>query len=168
MAAIEKSADCVVQMKKRAQKPDNVTYTLLLRGLANFAHYPGSLGRALSLYHGMFGPNSKLNPNITHVNAVIKVCARCSDMDSLWDIVSKLPEKGPLAADSWTFTTIFNHMRHQSLTAPKAGDSSELVKREELLVKARQMWGVIVARWRLGELKIDEDLMCSMGRLLLT
>lgn len=154
-------------MKKRAQKPDNVTYTLMLRGLANFAHYPGSLGRALSLYHGMTGPNSKIQPNINHVNAVIKVCARCNDMDSLWDIVSKLPDRGPLAADSWTFTTIFNHMRYSAVTSPKAGDLSEAAKRETSIVKARQMWSVVVARWRQGEFKMEEETMCAMGRLLL-
>lgn len=154
-------------MKKRAQKPDNVTYTLLLRGLANFAQYPGSLGRALSLYHGMFGPNSKITPNIQHVNAVIKVCARCNDMDSVWDIVSKLPDRGPMSADSWTFTTIFNNMRYQAITNQKAADETESAKRDLTIIKARQMWGIIVARWRQAELRIDEELVCSMGRLLL-
>lgn len=157
------------EMKKRAQKPDTVTYTLLLRGLGNYAYYPGSLGRALSLYHGMFGPNSKVQPNITHVNAVLKVCSRANDMNSLWDIVSKLPERGPMAADAWTFSTLFNYMRYQTLTASQSAPEEETAaRREEMIVKGRQMWGVIVARWRAGDMKIDEDVMCAMARLLLT
>lgn len=154
-------------MKKRAQKPDNVTYTILLRGLANNAHLNGSLAGALSLYHGMTGPNSKIQPNITHINAVIKVCARCNDTESMWDIVSKLPERGPKSADSWTFCTIFNHMRYQAVTMRKPHNEAEADKRQMTLIKARQIWSVMVARWRQGELKLDEDVVAALGRVLL-
>lgn len=114
----------------------------------------------------MFGPNSKISPNIMHVNAVLKVCARSNDTESMWDIVSKLPDRGPLAADAWTFSTLFNYMRYQALTDAGSPSEAGTAQREKLVIKARQLWGAIVARWREGDLKIDENVVCAMGRIL--
>lgn len=156
-------------MKKRAVKPDSYTYLLLLRGLANFAHHPHSLGRALSLYHAINAPHSQVSQTIMHTNAVIKVCARANDRDSIWDIVSRLPERGPHAADNMTFTTILNDTRVSALVnAPEKETPEDAAYRKEAaIIDGRRLWEVIVKRWRAGDLLVDEGLVCSMGRLLL-
>ena len=158
------------ELKKRGQKPDSHTYLLLLRGLAEYAHHPHSLGRALSLYHSMSAPHNKVAPTIIHTNCVLKVCARANDMDSLWDIASRLPESGPHAANTWTFTTILNNMRMNAITGGiSAEETSEASTRrkEEAIVQGRRLWDLVARRWRAGDLYIDEELACSMGRLLL-
>ena len=33
------------------------------------------------------------------------------------------------------------------------------------LKKGKQLWAVIVARWREGELRVDEELVCAMGTI---
>ena len=181
--------DVYNEMKKRAQKPDSYTYLLLLRsvnaehsvwkakyadfpfsGLADYAQHPHSLGRALSLYHSMSAQGNKVAPTIRHTNAVLKVCARANDMDSLWDIVSRLPERGPHAADHWTFTTILNNLRLNAIVGGLPGEeSNEQVarRRDESVVQGRRLWDLVTRRWRAGDVKIDEELTCAMGRLLL-
>ena len=162
--------DVYNEMKKRSQKPDSYTYLLLLRGLADHAQHPHSLGRALSLYHSMSAPGNKVAPTIRHTNAVLKVCARANDMDSLWDIASRLPERGPHAADHWTFTTILNNIRLNGLTGGIIGEETEedtARRRNEAVVQGRRLWELVIKRWRAGDIKVDEELTCSMGRLLL-
>ncbi|KAI9844711.1 MAG: hypothetical protein M1838_002069 [Thelocarpon superellum] len=157
------------EMKKRGQKPDAHTYTLLLRGLGAHTQYPSALGKALSIYHSLFTPKAPVKPSIIHANAVLKVCALSGDMDSLWGIAAKLPDRGPGAADNWTFTTILNAIRHDVEAAPRFHISPEQMaqRKEEAIIKGRRMWEDIVDRWRTGNLRVDEDLTCAMGRLLL-
>ena len=156
-------------MKSRRISPDSHTYILLLRGLANHAHHPNSLGRALSLYHAISAPKSGVAATIMHTNAVLKVCARANDLDSVWDIVSKLPEQGSHAADKWTFTTIINAVRQNAILG-SPGDESSLEsaqRREESIIEGKRVWHVVVSRWRAGDLLVDEPFVCAMGRLLL-
>lgn len=158
-----------LQMKKRGQTPDSHTYLLLLRGLANNAHIGQALGKALSIYHSMSAPNSKVPPSIIHTNAVLKVCARANDMDALWGIASRIPEHGPSAADSTTFTTILNAIRQNTLVDKPEGESEDQTarRREQAILEGRRIWEDVVGRWRKGDLFIDEGLVCAMGRLLL-
>jgi len=155
-------------MKKRAQKPDSHTFTILFRGLADVAHYPNALGTALQLYHSMSAENSKVQANIIHTNALLKICSRSGDLDSMWDIASKLPERGSYAANAWTFTTFLQTMREQAILSSKASElDTAALKREQMIIEGRKLWAVIVTRWRQGEIVIDEGLVCAMGRLLL-
>lgn len=162
--------DAYNELKKRGQKPDSHTYLLLLRGLADYGHHPHTLGRALSLYHSMSAPGNKVAPTIMHTNCVLKVCARANDMDSLWDIASNLPKRGPHAADHWTFTTILNSIRMGAITGgiPEEETAEDTARRREAAIKdGRRLWELIIQRWRAGDVYVDEELTCSMGRLLL-
>lgn len=155
-------------MKKRAQQPDALTYTLLFRGLATFPHYPQSLARALSIYQSMYAPNCPVKPSLIHINAVLKVCARCKDIDAMFGIAAKLPTRGAGAADNLTFTTILNAIR----TAAWRGINDDIpsgkdLRRHRASMQGRQIWGEIIRRWEKADIKIDENLVCSMGRLLL-
>ncbi|KAF4544987.1 Pentatricopeptide repeat protein [Lasiodiplodia theobromae] len=156
------------EMKKRGQKPDAYTYMIVLRGLGNHAHHSSSVGNALAVYHSMSAPNSPVPPSVMHSNAVLRVCSRANDMDALWGVAAKLPEKGPGAADAFTYTTILQAIRNHALITPDGMSEDDVAhKREEAIVDGRRMWVDIVAKWRSGDIIIDEPLVCAMGQLLL-
>lgn len=156
-------------MKKRAQFPDSYTYTILLRGLSINAHLSGVLSKALSVYHSLSAPNSRVEPSIIHTNAALRVCARAMDMDALWGIAGKIPETGPQAANAVTYITIINSIRqHLLLDGPQGETEDEAAARKERgVMEGRRMWEDIIARWRNADLVIDEELVCAMARLLL-
>src|SRR5271167_2783318 len=113
-------------MKKRGQKPDGHTYTILFRGMAEFTHYPQTLSKALSIYHSMDAENSPVQPNVIHTNAILKVCSRANDMDALFGIVAKLRRKGLRAPNNLTFTTILNAIRQRAAEPARMLDEVEL------------------------------------------
>ena len=156
-------------MKKRAQFPDSYTYTILLRGLSINAHLSGVLQKALSIYHSLYAPNSRVEPTIIHTNAALRVCARALDMDALWGIAAKIPEQGPQAANATTYNTILNAIRQSMLLSPPRDESAEeaAARKERSVMEARRLWEDIAGKWRNADLVIDEELVCSMGRLLL-
>ena len=158
-------------MKKRAQPPDAHTYTILLRGLAKFYNYHESLPRALKIYHSMFADNCPVKPNIIHTNAVLKVCALSRDMDALWGVAAKLPARGPGAPNNLTFTTILNAIRTVAWQAdedlPDEEREDKIRRRQRAVMQGRKIWEEIISRWRAGDIWIDEELACAMGRLLL-
>ncbi|KAL8849021.1 MAG: hypothetical protein Q9221_005982 [Calogaya cf. arnoldii] len=164
-----RSTSCT--MKKRAQKPDAQTYTILLRGLSWHSHLQDSLPLALKIYHSMFAENCPVKPNIIHTNTVLKVCALARDMDALWGVAAKLPPKGMAAPNNLTFTTILNAIRVVAWNNDKdLGDEQweeKSLRRQRAVIQGRKIWEEIIPRWRAGDIWIDEELVCAMGRLLL-
>jgi hypothetical protein len=171
-----------MQMKKRGHKPDAHTYTIMLRGFRANVRKPQAIQNALSVYNSMFAPNSSVTPNIIHTNAVINVCARGKDMDALWSVAGRLPDKGPGAPDKWTYTTILNALASNAQTKasqyqqPQIGrmpgdngayDEHAQKVFDEAVEDGRKLWGDVVGRWRKGDLMVDQPLVCAMGRLLL-
>ncbi|KAL9582877.1 MAG: hypothetical protein Q9212_003040, partial [Teloschistes hypoglaucus] len=165
------SADKFLQMKKRGQKPDAQTYTILLRGLSWYPHLQQTLPRALHIYHSMFAENCPVKPNIIHTNAMLNVCAKAKDLDALLGVAARLPSKGPGAPNNLTYTTIINAIRNiawndsNDLTDQSLNDKS--LTRQRAVLQGRRLWEEIIARWRAGDVSIDEELVCAMGRLLL-
>lgn len=159
----------IVQMKKRAQFPDSHTYVILLRGLSEPPVAADTLGKALAIYHSLGAENSRVKPTTIHTNAALRVCARANDMDSLWGIASKIPEKGPGAADTYTYTTILNAIREHALLegGTRKDDSEVAALRATAVQQGRRIWGDIVGRWRSGDIAVNEEMVCAMGRLLL-
>ncbi|KAL8995458.1 MAG: hypothetical protein Q9169_004799 [Polycauliona sp. 2 TL-2023] len=168
---IKKAVTIYNEMKKRAQRPDAQTYTILLRGLSWHPHMQDSLPLALKIYHSMFAENCPVKPNIIHTNAVLKVCALARDMDALWGVTAKLPPRGPGAPNNLTFTTILNAVRVVAWQSDKdLGDEDweeKSLRRQRAVIQGRRIWEEILPRWRAGDLLIDEELVCTMGRLLL-
>lgn len=158
------------EMKKRGQTPDAYTYTLIFRGLAQQAHqHPSAVAHALSMYHSMDAENAPVQPNIIHTNSVLKVCAQAGDMDALFGIAAKLRDKGIRAPNNLTFTIIFNAIRDNAIKKLTTEISAEELRplRDKSVMDARRMWDDIASRWRHGDLWIDEELVCSLGRILL-
>ncbi|KAG9549725.1 IMP-specific 5'-nucleotidase-like protein 1, partial [Aureobasidium melanogenum] len=157
------------EMKKRAQFPDSHTYVILLRGLSEPPVAADTLGKALAIYHSLGAENSRVKPTTIHTNAALRVCARANDMDSLWGIASKIPEKGPGAADTYTYTTILNAIREHALLegGTRTDDSEIAALRATAVQQGRRIWGDIVGRWRSGDIAVNEEMVAAMGRLLL-
>ncbi|PVI06242.1 pentatricopeptide repeat protein-like protein [Periconia macrospinosa] len=157
------------EMKKRAQFPDSYTYTIILRGLSNNVGKSEVISKALAVYYSMSAPNSQVQPTILHTNAVLLVCARALDMDALWSVVAKLPQSGPGSANQITYTTILSAIKQSLIVNVPTDESAEEVaaRREKGVVEGRRIWEEIVAKWRSGDLVMEEALVCSMARLLL-
>ncbi|RVX74077.1 hypothetical protein B0A52_01909 [Exophiala mesophila] len=161
-------------MKKRGHKPDSQTFTILLYGFKqNVNKTSGAVSRAIQIYNSMYASNSAVKPNVIHTNTVLSVCARGHDMSQLWAIVGRLPDRGPDAADHITYTTILT-----AITADARKRALELGEKdgdpgicdgifEEAVADGRKLWSDVTARWRRGDLEIDEHLVTAMGRLLL-
>ncbi|KAK3301611.1 uncharacterized protein B0T15DRAFT_544127 [Chaetomium strumarium] len=155
------------EMKKRGQVPNAKTYTIIFRGCAESVHPRLAVAEATRIYNFM-NRQGALKPNTIHMNAVLEVCSRAADLDSLFTVLSTCNE-GLRAPDAHTYTIVFNALRHDSLktknTAQLALVDAE-VKREveKNIQKARAIWADVVARWRSAKIVIDEDLVVAMGR----
>lgn len=163
------------EMKKRAQFPDSYTYMMVLRGLGFRSHISQpvkeeNVSKAIAIYTSMNAPNSRVKPNIMHTNATLNVCALALDMDALWSVAGQIPTKGPQAADRLTYTIILNAIRHAAYGKNPEDVALEQVaaRRQKAVDEGRRVWIDIIRKWRAGEIRIDEDLVGSMGRLLLT
>ncbi|KIW66755.1 hypothetical protein PV04_06054 [Phialophora macrospora] len=161
------------EMKKRGHKPDSHTYTIMLRGYRHNVKKPNAVQQAMNVYDSIYAANSAVTPTTIHTNAVLSVCARAHDVDAMWKIAGRLPERGPGAPDHVTFTTIL-----QGLNAEAQKRAIEQGAREgvgfnpqpifdQVIDDARKLWLDITARWRKGYLHVDEALVCAMGRLLM-
>jgi hypothetical protein len=165
-------------MKKRAQHPDAHTYTILFNGAAEKGQKSPksadfSLSKVMAIYHSMLSEKSLVKPNTIHLNAVIKMCARARNMDALFAIVDQMPHKGSGAANNLTYTTILNALRINTSSDDPRDPTSDLTpmqKRQNArnaILDARRIWSHLTKRWRNGDIWIDEELVCAMGRILL-
>ena len=156
-------------MKKRAQQPDAHTFTTLFRGFAWHAKLPLSAPRALSIYHSMYNENCPVKPNVIHTNAVLKVCALAGDIDGLLGVAAMLPSRGIGAPNNLTYTTILNAIRMASWSDTKTQQNSpaKTERASQAVMQGRRLWEEIRDRWASGDLYIDEELVCAMGRILL-
>lgn len=159
------------QMKKRAQTPDARTYTIIFRGCAAHPDSEQALERCLALYQSMSSEKSPVKPNIIHMNALLKMCARANNIEAMFAIAETLDKKGVHAQpNNLTFTTIFNGLR-MSLVLDSRSDLTPMQKRQntrKALWETRKLWARAIKLWRKGEIWIDEELVASMGRILLT
>jgi pentatricopeptide repeat protein len=157
-----------VQMKKRQQVPNARTFTIIFRGCAESIHPKLAVSEAVKIYNQMIS-HGNLKPNTIHLNAVLEVCARANDLDSMLAIFATADE-AIRSPDSHTYTIVLNGIRYAALSAHKdTGLIDAEVRRviDEHIDRARAIWANAIARWRSGKILIDEHLVCAMGRILL-
>ncbi|KAI9641347.1 hypothetical protein NHQ30_010149 [Ciborinia camelliae] len=155
------------EMKKRAQYPDAQTYTIIFKGCSDSPYTKQAFEKGLAIYTSMLSTGSRLKPNTIHMNAVLRLCARAGEEEALLGIAGQMPTQGIGAPDNFTFTTILNAFRMKALgnrDMPE-GDFSKL--KHKMIDSAHRMWGDIYTRWRKGDIMVDEELVCAMGRTLL-
>ncbi|KAK7398338.1 hypothetical protein QQX98_012293 [Neonectria punicea] len=154
------------EMKKRAQLPNMQTYTIMFRGFSKSQHPKLAVSEAIRHYQILL-KDSRLEPNSIHLNAVLNVCGRAGDLESMFSISDTINES-TRAADSFTYTTIINALRFNLLDAVK--DLPEEQKNDNItkaIGRAKTIWEEAIAKWRQGRLVIDEELVCALGRLLI-
>ena len=159
-------------MKKRGHKPDAYTYTIMLRGYRENVKKPESVEQAVAVYNSIKAANSAVTPTIIHTNAVLSVCARAHDLETMWSIAGNLPERGAGAPDHKTFTTILQaiNVEARSRAVDLASQDQNYDPQpvfESAVRDGRRLWADIHHRWKRGLLQMDEALVCAMGRLLL-
>ncbi|ORY69963.1 uncharacterized protein BCR38DRAFT_420576 [Pseudomassariella vexata] len=164
------------EMKKRAQMPTAQTYTIIFRGCAASPHSKLAVREAVRLYNNMLnGPDERLKPNTIHLNAVLQVCARANDIDTMFTIVDSA-NGGLRAPNNLTYTTILNALRNHAVQAihesskrgPDGASESQLEEIAQLSIqRAKAIWDEVISKWRSANIVIDEELVCSMGRILL-
>jgi pentatricopeptide repeat protein len=179
------------EMKKRGHKPDAHTYTIMLRGFGSNVRKAGAVEDAMKVYNSMYDPGSQVKPNTIHHNAMIYVCARGGDMDAMWSVAGRLPQRGVGESDHVTYTIILKTLEREAINeaakvmarrldlgkpVPREDDDEELEAPrvdevaqvfENAVEDGRKLWREVIIKWRKANLKLDETLVCSMGRLLL-
>ncbi|GAB7339136.1 hypothetical protein MBLNU457_5807t1 [Dothideomycetes sp. NU457] len=156
------------EMKKRAVFPDSHTIVLILRGMATGKPKAEDVSQAVTMYHSLSAPNSRVQKSIIHTNATLQVCAKAGDIDSLWSVVGSIPDSGREAADTLTFTVILNALRENAIVTANYFDKrARTIALERAVQDGKRIWEDIVGKWREGKLRVDEGLVCAMGRLLL-
>ncbi|KAK4668835.1 uncharacterized protein QC764_710960 [Podospora pseudoanserina] len=162
------------EMKKRGQRPNARTYTVLFRGCAASAHPKTAVAEATKIYRSMLSKHQvggmTLEPTTIHMNAVLDVCGRANDLDSMFQIL-ETANNGLRSPDSITFTIVLNALRFEvkSHTYKFSEFSDAQIRRnvEQSIQKARVVWEDVVARWRSGRLIMDEQLVLAMSQVLL-
>jgi hypothetical protein len=154
-------------MKKRAQFPDAQTYTIIFKGCSEHPYVKEGLQKGLLIYTSMLAENARIKPNTIHTNAMLRLCSRARDQDTLLGIAGQMDSTGLNAPNNLTFTTILNAFRMNAIGDPTMDPESLRQTRRKAIQNARRMWGDIYVRWRKGDIFIDEELVCAMGRVLL-
>lgn len=155
------------EMKKRGQLPTAQTYTIIFKGCAESPHPRMAVTEAVKLYTNMLAnPDERLKPNVVHMNAVLMVCAKAYDIESMFTILESAND-GRRSPDLKTYTTIINALRAQVLNPGRDSDGPLEAKVEEAISRAQSIWDEIIKKWRKGDVAVDEELVCAMGRLLL-
>ena len=153
-------------MKKRAQLPNVQTYTIIFRGLAKSQHPKLAVAEAMKHYNILM-TDKRLKPNSIHLNAVLHVCARAGDLDSMFLIANTINE-GERAPTSYTYTIILNALRHAELShKTDLSDEQKQANLLETINRAKGLWRDVIQKWSKGKIVIDEELVCAMGRIIL-
>ena len=152
------------EMKKRAQTPDALTYTIIFRGCAASMHPKVAVSEALRIYNSMINIGT-IKPNTIHFNAVLEVCSRAGDIESLFTVV-KTANDGLRNPNNQSYTIIMNALRYQAWDTKDMAPEDIRNNKKTAVARAQGIWEEVSDRWRKGRVTIDEELVCAMGRVL--
>ena len=149
--------------------PTSVTYTLMLKGLADAPKSAANVKMAESIYKSI--ENSEVELSIIHTNAMLSVCDRHNDMESLWRIAGELPEEGPQAPDMRTYTIILGALQYAArddIDKMNPNDTDKIVERkDQMVMEGKRIWADVLYRWTKDQLQIDNHVVNAMASLLL-
>lgn len=154
-------------MKKRAQLPNLRTYTIIFRGCARSKHVGQAVDVAVKHYNILL-KDQRLQPNTIHLNAVLNVCAKGYDLESMF-VVAGTVNESTRAPTAVTFTTILHSLHAHALRDRSTDLTPEQLElsNNRYIERAKGLWMEVIEKWRRGKLIIDETLICAMGRVLL-
>lgn len=153
-------------MKKRGQLPNVQTFTIIFRGCAKSQHPKAAVAEAVKHYN-MLMADKRIQPNSTHLNAVLNVCAKAGDLDSMF-LIANTANDSTRAPTAYTYTTILNALRHSAMRDIKElAYEQQSANLQKVVDQAKSLWMEVMDKWKQGRIVIDEELVCSMGRVLL-
>ncbi|GJN80657.1 hypothetical protein PLIIFM63780_004184 [Purpureocillium lilacinum] len=163
---LKKAVKLYNDMKKRGQLPNVQTFTVLFRGCARSQHPKLAVAEAVKHYN-MLMADKRLQPNSIHLNAVLNVCARAGDLDSMF-LIADTVNDSTRAPTAYTYTTILNALRHHAIGEIKdLPQEQQAANIQRAIDRSKALWTEVMDKWRQGRLVIDEELVCAMGRVLL-
>ncbi|CAG8598713.1 7707_t:CDS:2 [Paraglomus occultum] len=110
---IRKAYKTYIEMKRRGFQPNVYTFTTLLNGMAEGNITDNSINNAKALVESM-DLSSEIKVNPIHGNALLKVCSRADDLQSLKQAYDTFFQRGRLVPNNETYTTIINSCaRHE-------------------------------------------------------
>lgn len=148
-------------MKKRSQFPDAFTLSIFLKGAAEHPDPAITISRITQVFWSMQASKSPVKPNNIHNNQMLNLCGRAGSMETLWKILTTLPEHGPAAPSSQTYNIVLSALRTKL-------DSEDLTdeQRASYIQTAIQIWGIAVERWCKGTITMDSWLVAGMTGVL--
>ena len=153
-------------MKKRGQFPSVQTFTIIFRGLARSQHPQLAVAEAVKHYNLLMA-DKRIQPNSIHLNAVLNVCARAGDLESMF-LIADTADDSARAPTAYTYATVLNALRHQVLRDRKELPPDQQAANVQRTVnRAKGLWTEALGHWTEGRMVMDEELVCAMGRLLL-
>lgn len=153
-------------MKKRGQLPNVQTFTIIFRGCAKSQHPKAAVAEAVKHYNILMA-DKRLQPNSIHLNAVLNVCARAGDLDSMF-LIADTVNNSTRAPTAYTYTTILNALRHNAIKDMKElSYDQQSVNSQKVVDRAKGLWVEVMDKWKHGRVVVDEELVCAMGRVLL-
>lgn len=160
-------------MKKRGQKPNSKTYTIMLKGLSRVDPSPrlDPVKTALSIYRSITAENSAVRLNVIHTNAMIEVCTRQGDMNTLWRVAGGMPEEGNGSPDPFTYTAILRGIANSCRKEVEQMNPEDFNGIQEAKAKAikegKRVWADAIHQWVNGQPAIDGVVAQTMASLLL-
>lgn len=115
--------------------------------------------------------SSRLKPNQIHLNSMLELCARAQDIETLFLVLRSA--NGQRAPNNLTYTIILNALRYQRSNQlyPNEDEKERKPAVEASIAttisRSKLVWDEVITRWKKGEIVMDEELMCAMGRVLL-
>ncbi|CAG8486278.1 8863_t:CDS:2 [Ambispora leptoticha] len=155
------------EMKRRGFPPNEQTYTILLNGIAEKRTFANNIAYAINVIDNMrtSARENAIRPNVIHGNALLKVCSRSQDFQSLRENYDRLFGSGELYPNTDTFTIVFGSCARNGVEGFKFAS----VLWEELmgiLERQRQRDGYTAGKveyeGRFGILGMDDQLAASM------
>ncbi|OLN81538.1 Pentatricopeptide repeat-containing protein 2, mitochondrial [Colletotrichum chlorophyti] len=155
-------------MKKRGQMPNEQTYTIIFRGCAKPPVPQNGVSKAVRIYNSLLKENSRVKPNSIHLNAVLQACGRAGDIEAMFAIADTADPTAGRQPTAYTYTAILNTLRAQFEERDKTLSLKEQMDMaRKTIQRCKSIWEEVMRNWRKGNLVIDQDLVCSMARVLL-
>lgn len=161
-------------MKRRGFQPVASTYATLLKGYGTITDWP-QYTKQLENVHNIFAgfkeymevvqrddPKSSELTSIP-TNMYLKVLGKAGLYQKMYDVFNDVPDEGPLAADSVTFTTVFRGL-YERVSMPGV-DSKEKVGLTNAS-DARFIWKRCTKLIEKGQVAVDAHLLATLCKVL--
>ncbi|KAG6002117.1 hypothetical protein E4U21_003443 [Claviceps maximensis] len=153
-------------MKKRGQLPNVQTFTIIFRGCVKSQHPKSAVAEAIKHYNLLMA-DKRIQPNSIHLNAVLNVCARAGDLDSMF-LIADTANDSTRAPTAYTYTIILNALRHDAVKdVLHLSPEQQAVNLQRAIERSKGLWVEVMQKWKQGRVLVDEELVCAMGRVLL-